>query len=260
MFYRKKTYHITPEMLDRFNQFFHRYLYPNQIKHGAKLIGRWVNEEQSEITAIWKYTSRNQYEQIENKIRQSDIHQQAQQERKRIEPIYISSREEFITSTAPYPATYHHPQQIVSTAVFVTNDSGEVLLVRNAHRSDTMEIPGGQVEEGESIVDAARREVLEETGVSVKLTNVTGIYQNKVSGIVCVVFRGKYVSGELRTAAGETIDVCFQKLTKENARHFIKREHFLNRTLDAMDETGIACEIFNVRPYELLERLEADFI
>lgn len=50
--YRKKTYKIQSENLAVFNNFFHKYLLPNQLKHGSKLIGRWVNEKQTEITAI----------------------------------------------------------------------------------------------------------------------------------------------------------------------------------------------------------------
>ncbi|MFP3472453.1 NIPSNAP family protein, partial [Micrococcus sp. SIMBA_144] len=59
MIYRRKTYTIQPEKLDEFNEFFHTYLYPNQLKHGAKLVGRWVNETQNEITATWQYESMN---------------------------------------------------------------------------------------------------------------------------------------------------------------------------------------------------------
>lgn len=37
-------------------------------------------------------------------------------------------------------------------------------------------MPGGQVEEGETLIDAIHREILEETGASVELLGVTGIY------------------------------------------------------------------------------------
>ncbi|WP_245208743.1 hypothetical protein [Gottfriedia endophytica] len=52
MIYRRKTYKIKPEKLNEFNDFFHTYLYPKQITHGAKLVGRWVNEAKDEILAI----------------------------------------------------------------------------------------------------------------------------------------------------------------------------------------------------------------
>lgn len=44
MIYRKKTYKIKSENLTVFNNFFHKYLLPNQLKYGSQLIGRWVNE------------------------------------------------------------------------------------------------------------------------------------------------------------------------------------------------------------------------
>jgi len=54
-----------------------------------------------------------------------------------------------------------------AVSVVMENASGEVLLVR-VHRYPTdrleWETPGGMMENGESIMDAARREALEETG------------------------------------------------------------------------------------------------
>ncbi|QQZ09844.1 NIPSNAP family protein [Heyndrickxia vini] len=99
MIYRRKTYKIKPEKLNDFNQFFHRYLYPNQLNHGAKLIGRWVNEAEDEITAIWEYESKEQYEAIEQGIRGSELHEKAQQRRRELGNLYIESRQDFLTST-----------------------------------------------------------------------------------------------------------------------------------------------------------------
>ena len=68
MIYRRKTYKIKPEKLNEFNEFFHTYLYPNQTTHGAKLVGRWVNEAKDEIVAIWEYESIEEYQNIEGKF------------------------------------------------------------------------------------------------------------------------------------------------------------------------------------------------
>lgn len=62
--------------------------------------------------------------------------------------------------------------------------------VRSLHRSDTMELPGGMVEEGENLEEAVIREIFEETGIAVKVFGVTGVYQNMTSGGICVMFRG----------------------------------------------------------------------
>lgn len=246
---------IKPEKLEEFNSFFHKYLYPNQMKHGAKLVGRWVNDSKDEILAIWEYKNIEHYQNIEDKIKNSDLHQTAKEKRKELGDLYIESNQDFLTSTAS-PASYHHPKHIVSVSGYITNDAGEVLLVRNLHRSDTMEMPGGQVEEGETLEEAIHREIFEETGVKVQLIGITGIYQNITSGVICIVFRGHYQSGVLRPAEGETTEVTFTNLTKDFVDHHITRPHMRNRTLDAMEPNYLPYEAFKVRPYELISRFE----
>jgi ADP-ribose pyrophosphatase YjhB (NUDIX family) len=152
------------------------------------------------------------------------------------------------------------PKHFVSVSGYITNAAGEVLLVRNFHRADTMEMPGGQVEEGETLEEAMHREIFEEPGVKVRLDGITGIYQNIKSGVVCVVFRGEYLSGELRPAEGETAEVIFAQLTKENADEYITRPNFKNRAIDAMEPNYIPFEAFSIRPYELICRYEAKLV
>ncbi len=120
-----------------------------------------------------------------------------------------------------------------------------------------MEIPGGQVEEGETLEEAIHREILEETGVTVSLRGITGIYQNVTSGVICVVFRGDYLSGTLQPDGQETAEVVFQELSKDNVDKWITREQLKNRTLDAFTENYLPYEANRVRPYELLTRFEA---
>lgn len=46
---------------------------------------------------------------------------------------------------------------------------GDILMVRHVHDGDDYwTLPGGKVEAGESLVEAASREVFEETGISVR--------------------------------------------------------------------------------------------
>lgn len=257
LIYRRKTYRISPEVLEVFTDFFHMYLYPNQIQHGARLVGRWVNESKDEIVAIWEYDSMEHYEQIERMIKQSDLHTKAMSKRKELGELYLDFTQDFLTSTTHSQKGSQTPRHITAVSGFITNQDGEVLLVRNLHRPDTLEMPGGQVEEGETLEEALHREIAEETGATVRLIGMTGIYQNVTSGILCVVFRGEYLSGELQPAEGETSEVVFKNITKENAEAWITRPHFRSRLLDALEPNYLPYEAFRLRPYELLCRYEA---
>lgn len=64
---------------------------------------------------------------------------------------------------------------------YVTKDD-KLLLVEEAkpHIAGLLSIPAGGVEEGESFLDAAIREVLEETGFIVKPTSIASI-ENRIS-------------------------------------------------------------------------------
>lgn len=71
---------------------------------------------------------------------------------------------------------YSPPKHIVSTATIVLDDQGDILLIKGPKRG--WEMPGGQVEEGESLKEAAIRETKEETGIDVEVLKFCGIFQN----------------------------------------------------------------------------------
>ena len=64
---------------------------------------------------------------------------------------------------------------VPSVNVAVTNDAGEVLLIRRSD-NDNWALPGGAVDLGESLTQAAVRETLEESGIECEVTGVSGIY------------------------------------------------------------------------------------
>ena len=92
------------------------------------------------------------------------------------------------------------PRQIVAVAGLVGNSQDEILLVRHPRRG--WEIPGGQVEEGENLVHALKREVKEEAGVDIGVGELAGIY-TKISSpallILCSVC--EYVYGKLKPSS-----------------------------------------------------------
>jgi len=64
---------------------------------------------------------------------------------------------------------------VPSVNVVVMNFDGDVLLIRRSD-NENWAVPGGAIDLGESMVQAAVRETLEETGVECEITGLVGIY------------------------------------------------------------------------------------
>lgn len=62
--------------------------------------------------------------------------------------------------------------------------SEEAILLEKRRDCGWWGLPGGKVEPGESLADAAVREVLEETGLTVDITHLIGVYSNPHGRIV----------------------------------------------------------------------------
>ena len=71
--------------------------------------------------------------------------------------------------------------------VIFSEYQGKLLLSRHKQRS-TWENQGGHIEPGESIVDAVKREVREETGLTVKNPKLRGVKQFPIDGGRYIVF------------------------------------------------------------------------
>lgn len=65
----------------------------------------------------------------------------------------------------------------------VRNRAGEILLVRRIDDGN-WELPGGRIEVGESASDAVVREVAEESGVTIELTSLAGVYSDPTHVLV----------------------------------------------------------------------------
>ncbi len=65
-------------------------------------------------------------------------------------------------------------QHAVVVGCLVRNDDDRILLIR--HHKRGWEIPQRRVEEGESLVEALHREVLEEAGVEIAVGSLAAIW------------------------------------------------------------------------------------
>jgi len=68
----------------------------------------------------------------------------------------------------------------------VTNEKNEFLILRRCQQNDVLpmkwDIPGGSVEDGEKLTNALKREVLEESGLSVEGANIFYMTENVDKG------------------------------------------------------------------------------
>ena len=96
------------------------------------------------------------------------------------------------------------PTQGVS--VVVLDDQRRVLLQK---RRDfrIWALPGGRVEAGETLDDAAIRETFEETGLRVTLMRKVGTYWKPQHDDTVTVFTARVVGGEIVRVSDETRDV-----------------------------------------------------
>jgi len=87
------------------------------------------------------------------------------------------------------------PKHSVSVAGIVVDPAGRILVIQRRDNHH-WEPPGGVLELGETFDEGVRREVLEETGVTIEVERLTGAYKNLPRGIVALVFRCRPVAGD----------------------------------------------------------------
>ncbi|MCA0987204.1 NUDIX hydrolase [Guptibacillus algicola] len=123
------------------------------------------------------------------------------------------------------------PKHIVSAATIVFNEQNEILLIKGPKRG--WEMPGGQVEEGESLKDAAIRETEEETGIIIEGLKFCGIFQNVSRSICNTLFVAHAVGGTLTTSE-ESLEVDFFPI--EQALEMVSYKNFRERIELCLDE------------------------
>jgi len=98
MFYRMRIYSGVARNVSLFNDFFANWLLPVQLRHGARLVGRWQTDD-DRIVAIWQYDSREAYEKIDAAIRSDPDAIAAQKYRRSLPKLFETAEQTFMHST-----------------------------------------------------------------------------------------------------------------------------------------------------------------
>ena len=100
---------------------------------------------------------------------------------------------------------YCNPKPVA--AAIAVDDDGRVILLRRGFDpgQGLWTFPGGFVDLGESVEDAARRETEEELGIRIELRGLVGVYSRPDERVVLVVYRARAEGIPMVTA--EAIEV-----------------------------------------------------
>ena len=154
----------------------------------------------------------------------------------------------------------NYPVHIVAVGGLIENEDGKILMLKSPDRG--WEIPGGQVEEGETITDALKREVKEETGIDIEVGDLKAVHSNiakrvqpdgvnPIGSIISFGFTGKAVSGEL-TTSNESLEVNW--FDKDEILDVIDEEFMRDKVRYMLNCDGkVAYVVFSRNPYVLHE-------
>ena len=94
------------------------------------------------------------------------------------------------------------------SAVAIVHQDAKVLLVRRGTEPGMglWSLPGGYVDRGEVVEQAAAREVLEETGVEVEVGNLMGLFSEAGHTVILAVYDTRWTAGTPE-AGPEVLDV-----------------------------------------------------
>jgi ADP-ribose pyrophosphatase YjhB (NUDIX family) len=136
--------------------------------------------------------------------------------------------------------------RIGCSAIIFDEKSEKVLLTRRADNGRWC-LPGGAMESGESAAEACEREVLEETGLTVRVKRLIGVYSNpdqlvtypdgNKAHFVVLSFEAEIMGGEL-SLSNETTDFGYFSISEMETMPM--HGHHKQRVEDALAMTGEA--------------------
>ncbi len=128
---------------------------------------------------------------------------------------------------------YHDPKV---AATCIVERKGRILMIRRALQPGMglWCMPGGYVDRGEVVEEAAAREVFEETGLVVEVERLVGLFSEKGRQVMVAAFSAKETGGDLQ-AGPEAQDVGFFLREELPPLAFPNDVHILERWRELQD-------------------------
>lgn len=127
----------------------------------------------------------------------------------------------------------------------IIEEEGKFLMVQEAKKKcyGKWNFPAGHLEEGETIYDGAIREIFEETGCKVRLTNVLPIINTELEDVnfILINFVAELIEENIKFNKEEILDVKW--LDKRDIEKMdytsLRDEKLIKRTLEIFEENKI---------------------
>ncbi|GAB6162546.1 ADP-ribose pyrophosphatase [Desulfothermus naphthae] len=109
---------------------------------------------------------------------------------------------------------YKNPLPTVDVIIYT--DNKEVLLIKRKNPPFGYALPGGFVDVGETLEEAALREIKEETGLEIEIESVFGVYsspdRDPRNHTITTVFIARFPKGQTPRAGDDAKDLNFYPL------------------------------------------------